>query len=145
MWVVGSKITLDLVPYDSNAVNGCASLLCCLTCDDSTLSSYTADRVRESGLGSVKRINTNAWSGLNYAGKGVRMTSYYSPRKYWNVKDPKDQEWLRSVTGANPAFLAEFRFVVWSETSGVATGPMICNVTIDFLVELSDPINLVQS
>lgn len=96
------------------------------------------------------------WTGFIEARKGttkmiassqvrpVRTYGKYSAKKFFNVKDVRDNlDRLGAAVTANPG--EEAYFTVWFQALGGATLSATHLVTIDYIVEFSEPKDLAQS
>lgn len=69
----------------------------------------------------------------------IVINDYYSAKKFWNLKDIRDNtDNIGAHFGANPTLGAYF-FVYIATMDGAVTNNMLANVTIEYLVTLSKP------
>jgi len=90
-------------------------------------------------------------SGVNLQAKPIffkrkpDLVAYYSGKKYWNVKDIRDDVAQVADWGANPSSVADFRYL-WGSVSGDGTAiGHVIRVEIDYIVDLMEPKNIFQT
>lgn len=132
--VVGSKIT---VKFDNSGGTGASCNVGVYLSDHTTVPYTQASEFIEARKGTTKLITNQR--------NVVSASSWYSAKKFYNVKDIKDNfARLGGVTGANPTEQAVF--IVWLQSAASAT-TVNCNVTatIEYIVDWSEPTDLSQS
>lgn len=139
--VLGAKCTVRVCPNNSSASVPAACVSLFLN-DDTTLD-VTDPFVRmEKGMGRNVLFNPN--QGMD---KAITLKSFFSAKKFFNVKDVKDNiTRIGSAIGANPTEQAYFTIVYGPADNSSTTTPA-CQfaVTIDYIVAMSEPQDLVTS
>lgn len=89
---------------------------------------------------SYMESKTGQWVQLMDNRNAKRISTTYSPRKYWNIKDVNDnREEIGAPMTNNPAKQAFF--VIWCQPNDrVSTNLTRYTVVIDYLVQFSEPI-----
>lgn len=89
---------------------------------------------------SFMESKTGQWVQLMDNRNAKRISSNYSAKKFWNIKDIKDnREDIGSVQDDNPG--KQCFFVIWSQPNDrVATTITRYTVVIDYIVSFSEPI-----
>lgn len=139
--VIGSKMTLRVVPNLSTSSVPAATVTIFLN-DDTTLDVTNPFIRMEKGLGTTKLFNPN--QGMD---KSIMLRSFFSAKKFFSVKDVKDNlTRLGAVTGANPSEQAIFT-IVYGPADNSSTSTPACQfaVTIDYIVQFSEPADLITS
>lgn len=137
--VLGSKIIVRMIP-NFNGVGQIGSGVAGVHLSDGPTPPYsTANEYIESRKGTWRIIN---WNGGLLDISQTIMVSKFSAKKFFNVKDVRDNQDLRSTTGKNPDTRAYF--IVWLDSPMVDT-QYSAIVTIDYIVSFSDPVNLPKS
>jgi len=134
--VLGAKITVHQLRTNTTAVLSQAIGIY-LDDDTSTHTDYTGFIESKKGQTKVS-VSTNAQSGANV------VRGWYSPKKFFNIKDVKDN-WTRigASVGNNPA--EEAFFYLWYKTCDGSTSACNFLVQIDYIVEFAEPKTLGQS
>lgn len=131
--VTGSKINIHVIPDSTNTTNG----RCGLILQAGPALPYTnVNAMIEAKMGMYRNIGFKE-------GKASIMTQKYSARKFFNVSDVKDVGKLGSAFGSNPS--EEAYFLIWYADQESATSSIRVTVTIDYIVQFSEPKFLVQS
>lgn len=141
--VLGSKITVQLTSgYQAN--NNDSVIFWSYLSDDTTLSpiSTTDTSLIENGKAKYRITNGNM-----QIGKPIVLTTKYSAKKFFNVDDVKDNlTRLGAAFGANPTEEAYFCFGVGPISGNTnLSGRWTFLVTVDYIVEFSEPKELLQS
>lgn len=134
--VLGSRITVQAVSQGANTTNMVGVYLS----DDAT-SYLDWDAFAEARKGMYKTLPK-----LADGTKPMGLSSNYSARKFYNITDVRDNvNRIGATTAANPTDVAEWHLWVQSQDK-VSTGSGInCTVTIDYIVEFSEPKDIAQS
>jgi len=137
--VVGSKLTAN---FTSGGAQLPQAMLAILQDDDATLTSTSTSEIIERG-GSRFRIVPDSGSAV---GKAITLSSKFSAKKYYEIANIKDNvSRLGAAFGANPAEMAYFLLVVGPPDQATDISTWGVNVTIDYLVLVSDPKDMLQS
>lgn len=132
--VVGSKIT---VTWSNGAGETSGDVPCRVGTfidADASIGATNYYELIENGHGSSRLMA----SGNSNLYKITRTGATYSPKKFFNVQDPKDlRESLGSQFGANPSEGAFF--AVWAQPLGAYTANLTANVVIDYTVVFGEP------
>lgn len=132
--VIGSKINVQCIspsPETELFWTGC------MLNASTTVPYGSATAFVEARKGSYKLCNPTQ-------GKSNWLTSMFSAKKYFNIKDIKDNlDRLGFQVGNNPT--EEAAFIVWMQAlnSGTVTAEYV--VTIDYIVLFSEPVAILQS
>lgn len=138
--VLGSKCKVTYSPASS--ANGAVIVGLRIEDNAAGLPAITASGLMEQGGGKYKVLNTNTLSG--YAGFPPTLTAYFSPKKYFGVKDVCDNPDLSADQGGNPSKAAYY--LIWQATDLPDTiDAMRVLVSIDYIVEFSEPKDIAQS
>lgn len=136
--VLGSKITVYLTGTSSAESGGA---MCTIQLSDDLTTSTDVTVQIEQGRGTYKLIN--GFTGIN----PIKITSRYSAKKFFNIKDVKDNlDRIGVGFGADPADVAAYVLTVKDLNS--TTGSILkldAFVVIDYVVLLSEPKELPQS
>jgi len=138
--VLGAKITAQL-HVDPASVQSGGIMFGIHLSDDI---SFTADptTAMEQGLLKYRMGNVSPVQG---SGNGLKVTKTFSAKKFFNVKDVKDNTGrLGALTSANPTDLAYFMVIAGptpASTSVDLTGFQV-TVIIDYIVLFSEPMEL---
>lgn len=133
--VVGSKITIKIMPGDGTSTPDAAIQGCYLN-DDGTVPYITADGFIESKKG--------AYRTLSFDRKSISYNTSFSAKKFFNITDIKDNNTrLGTVTGQNPSEAAYYSLYLFDLTGSTST--VRCMVVIDYIVEFSEPVDMAQS
>lgn len=134
--VVGSRCSVKILLQDVGQ-NG--SMVCGVHLDTDKLipAGNTYPQMVESRKGS--------WVAATNQRKSNTVSSKFSARKFFNIKDVKDNvDDIGAAVTAGPAQRAYF--IVWSQNVKAGhTNACDCIVTIDYLVDFSDPKDLAKS
>lgn len=131
--VTGSKISIQVIPDSSNATNGRAGLLL----QPGPALPYTnVNAMIEAKMGSYRNIS-------HQTGKASTMVQKFSSKRFFNVQDVKDVGKLGAAFGADPS--EEAYFLIWYADQESATTSVRVTITIDFIVQFSEPKHLPQS
>lgn len=131
--VTGAKIMIQAVPDSTNTTNG----KCGIILNPGYTAPYTnASAFLEAKMGSYRNI-------LKNADKAYRMKCKYSAKKFFNVSDVKDVGKLGAAFGTDPT--EEAYFIIWYADSEITTSSIRVQVTIDYVVQFSEPKHLAQS
>lgn len=136
--VLGSKINVKFM-YDATNANTGQAVGVYLS-DDQTYPS-DVDNLMEQGLGKYRVM-----AAVNYDPNCPSITNKFSAKKYFNVKDVKDNVTRIGATfGANPTDMANY--IVWASALNptVDLGDTWILTTIDYIVALSEPKALPKS
>lgn len=132
--VLGSKIGVKFTrPCASSAdpVNAYVGVYL----SDSSSDSLIVSELKENRTGTNALGTGKAFIGYE---KAPRAMSWFSTKKFFNVKDVKDNSQFKSAITTNPADQAHF--IVYSQaTDTSSTIALDFHVTIDYIVEFSDP------
>lgn len=130
--VLGSKITVYASTTGGNAEKPVTYMGVILN-DDSNLGAGVDYRtVMEHGAG--------RWGRLRFSGEGgTKMTSTYSAKKFFNVKDVKDNtDKIGASTAGSPSEFANF--IIWTQTGDRATTTVAqMLIVVDYIVQFSEP------
>lgn len=141
--VIGSKITIDIQPLTTNAATGNAPIWAAVGCLPFT--GYSTDpmyQARQAGLlGRGVRINTNNPGGSQKSWPSTKIRAYYSPKKYFDLKNIRDTEGLQALFTADPVTLAKFSLCYGEDQAlnTADTGATYIRVSIDYLCLLGGP------
>lgn len=133
--VSGSKITVKIVPLEDNT----DPFWCGVYLSDGTGAAYSQfSSYVEAKRGTYRLVP-------NQPGKAVHLVNKYSARRFFNVTDPKDcVARLGSPVGSNPSEVAVFQ--IWAQpVSSTVSMTLRCIVTIDYIVDWSEPSDLAPS
>lgn len=133
--VLGSKITVKWAGY--NAGGGEDYVVGCFLDDNAAINYTTWEGVREARKGSSRLIT--------HQRNAVTTSAKYSAKKFWSVKDVKDNENLGAAVGANPS--ADCYFLVWFQRldKAVSSATINCMVQIDYIVQYFEPKEIARS
>lgn len=132
--VMGSKISVSCSTFGSNTTNMVGVFL-----SDDTGTYANWDAFAEARKGVTKALPNNA-------DKNSHMSAKYSARKFYNISDVKDNVTrIGADVGANPTDVAFFTVWAQSQNKVSTTSPIQCMVTIDYIVEFSEPKDIAQS
>lgn len=132
--VLGSKITVEFVSENPETELYWAGVMLSPTL---TVPYTTALSFREGRKGQA-RLRNPAF------GKPTTLCSKYSAKKFFSVKDVKDNlNRLGAAIGSNPS--EDAAFIVWIQAlnAGTVTAAAVC--TIDYIVQFSEPKDLTAS
>lgn len=132
--VLGSKLTMSIVPFDAGG--GPCATGAYLT-DGSTVPYTSASEFMEAKKGTVKLISPDQR-------KATYVVSKFSAKKFYNVKDVKDNvSRIGSPVSADPSDQAYY--VIWVQNRDGSTSSYSVLVQIDYIVLFSEPKDLTQS
>lgn len=136
-WIVkGAKMTLRVM----NATNDTA------TEEPTILGVYLTDSLTPPYATHSAYIESNRgqWRIIQQDGKYPTMTCKFSPKKFFNIEDIKDnlQRYGGNTTGAVVPLDGAY-FTIWGQ--GFDAFNVLLNVTIEYIVEWSEPRDLSQS
>ena len=133
--VIGSKITATFTNDDSDNKDPC-DVGIYLSKDVSP--PYTQmDEFVEAGKGTFKVIQSEAR-------KPTSVSSFYSAKKFWNIKDIKDNiDKLGSTVSTTPGENGYFQ--IYAQAYNGATINLNCRVVMEFAVIFSEPKDVVPS
>jgi len=143
--VLGAKVSATTCPKDHSA-NGDPIALAIKIDDDGTTgtTNYSIPQLIERGASGQYAVS----SGVLAASHPMSTTAFYSTKKFFNVADVKDNlARLGAAFGASPAdsaFAVVCVGTLNAELFSTAT-PFSLVVTIDYIVELSEPKDLAES
>lgn len=88
----------------------------------------------------IEQKNNNRWINAgspSLSGKNLRLAQYFSPRKFFGVKDPEDDDGSTALVTANPT--RDAYFSLWARPIGGATSTaQQFIVEIEYLVSFSE-------
>ena len=143
--VLGSKITVKFILNNALQATNYTPIACGVKLLDDATAVYSTgaffDNLAERGF-SYKIMVPN----VNQV-YPVRCVSKYSAKKFFNLKDVKDNNTrVGSPATGNPNELAVYQIYFGSlNGQGVSDYTMQCLVTIDYIVQWSEPKDLAQS
>lgn len=140
--VIGSKMMCKM-SKDNQAVGGTSNYLAgVLLHDQNTLPTTNVDTLFEQGLSTPVRLG----QGNNVTNNVIKVNKKFSAKKFFNISNIKDnQDRIGAPFGSNPPTTGDSFFIVYAAVSvagGADTTSIDVDVTIDFLVLLSDPVAL---
>lgn len=131
---IGSKITVKCISGDATTVPAICGLY---LSDGKTLSYTTSTEYIEARKGSYRMISASTNRPFTMIGK-------YSAKKFFNITDINDNiQRLGADTTTSPSDEAYYH--LWYHTLDGSTDLLRFNITIDYLVEFSEPKDLAQS
>jgi len=132
--VVGAKITARFLNTGTDNIPVCLGVL--LDDDGGAITSETVNTIMERGVSKWKLSFNNY--GVQF-GQVPTITNRFSAKKFFNIKDVKDNDSVGAAMGANPSDLAYF--IVWQGPMDGSADPAATNVnvTIDYIVDFSEP------
>ena len=136
--VLGAKCSVSL--SGQQATNP-TPVLCAIFVSDDLTSAFDPIKLAEQGRCRYKLLN--GFNSINT----LQLSNFYSAKKFFNVKDVKDNETrIGASFGSNPAEQAFF--IIGAATvdgSTLANQEIHAIVTIDYIVSMSEPMELPQS
>ncbi len=133
--VVGSKITVKIMAGDGVSTPDAAIQGCFLN-DNTTLPYTTADGYIESKKGSYRT--------LSFDRKTLTYHTNYSAKNFFNLSDIKDNvNRIGADIASNPTETANFSLYFFDLTGSTST--IRCMIVIDYIVDFSEPIDMLQS
>lgn len=134
--VLGSKISINVADNASTHQTPC--MVGCLLTDDAAVAPY----VTNTGYIEAKRGTWRAITGGSH--KTTRMSYKYSPKKFWGIKDIKDNRLkIGSSVGSSPEEQAYF--MLWCQSLDGGTQSVAITVVIDYIVQFTEAKELPQS
>lgn len=115
---------------------------------------YLVAELKPSSAASTTNITTILeQKGANYrliTGRDGRfgsatVTAYYSPKKFFNLRNPRDEQDLRGTASSNPVENAYFQISVTPSLSSTDPSPVEVLCTIEYTVLLTERKPLAQS
>jgi len=145
--VIGAKVTCD-VTWSKNVATSPSWVGIGIINDPTVDSAGDIDVLRERGIFNFKLIVPTVGVTCHR-----RLVKYYDAKKFFNLKDIKDADYLTSaftnLTTTVPARRAYLAFIHNSYRNGVnlsnTNDEIIMNMQIDFIVSLSEPKSLGDS
>lgn len=127
--VLGAKLTARWV-VTTGTGNG-PVMVGCMVDADNTLPYASFENIIEAKKGTYRSIS--------YQRNQQTTTCYFSAKKFFDVKDVKDNiQRLGATTGANPG--EDANFCLWMQPLDKSTSNTVTvNVTIDYIVQFSEP------
>lgn len=136
--VIGSKITVK-IQYTANSANVGMGAVGLFLSDDPTYAN-TVNALTEQNRSNWRMVSPS------YYDKPITLTKTFSPRKFFNIVDPKDNVLrIGSAFGSSPTEQASF--VLWAGSADTTQdhSSFSCYVMIDYIVMLSEPKEVAQS
>lgn len=131
--VIGSKMMISVAPSSGNNSPGMVGIY---ITDGAAVPYTSAAEFREARKGGMRSMDPNQ--------KTVRMAAKFSPKKFFNITDMKDNTTrVGAAIGANP--LEQAYYNIWYQTLDASSGGIYVNLTIDYLVVFGEPKDLSQS
>lgn len=133
--VVGAKITVQMMVDNSTAIPSAYGVFL----NDNLTTTYTSwQSFKEARKGTSVVVQGNA-------GQTIRpVIAKYSAKKFYNVTDVKDNSTnLGALTTANPTEGAYF--ICWFQNTTGGTDTQSFAITIDYIVDFSEPRDLAPS
>lgn len=132
--VLGSKITIKVAPK----IVASTSMVGVLLTDAATPPYSDSDTYQEARKGSVRMISEEQ-------GKPVTLVSKFSAKKFFNVKDVKDNV-NRLGADSNVSPTEQAYYIIWVQSkSGTINADYTVIVQIDYIVSYSEPKDLQPS
>ncbi len=133
--VVGSKITVKFISESQQIPTICGIYLS----DSQTVPYTTYQEFREARKGTQGLLGSLAI-------KPVTAISKFSAKKFFNLDNVKDNfDRLGALVTANPEEQAYYMIFVQSADYANTGSEIQCLITIDYLIEYSEPVDLAQS
>lgn len=130
--VVGAKITIKSL---AGTLSSAAAIGCYIS-DDTSLPYTSLDGFIEAKRGS--------WRTMSFQRTAISLYTNFSTKKFFNVTDVKDNfDRLGALVGENPSESAFFN-IYYVDLNGDTTS-VNAMVTIDYIVDFSEPKDMVQS
>lgn len=136
--VMGAKCTANARVYATNVSD--AVWLVCQTSNDTTAPASNINQYIEQK--DVRYTFLTSATGSKNIG---RVSTTYSPRKQFAIKDPKDDQHLRAITTTSPAKNAYFQIIVGADNPADNPTTVGIRVVIDYLVLFTGRKHLAQS
>lgn len=131
--VTGAKMTITVHPLAGNTTSGVVGIF--LNAGSSAPYGNITGFI-EAKRGAYRQIS-------HQASKGSRLSTKFSARKFFNVSDVKDVGKLGAAFGANPS--EEAYFVVYYQDQESSSSSVRVTVSIDYIVQFSEPKHLAQA
>ncbi len=132
--VLGSKVTIRIAPGNIKS----SSMVGVLLTDASTPPYTEASTFQEARKGSVRLI-------AEEQGKAVILSSKFSAKRFFNVKDVKDNV-QRLGADSNVSPTEQAYYIVWAQSqTATFSANYTCVVQIDYIVAYSEPKDLQES
>lgn len=147
--VHGAKMSCWLYPYEDEMVSNPnpGTMLSSLTCTSNSMVGWSSSDIFASGVCKFREWQPDGYDAnhhtnigqMRYLQKRPHFTAYYSAKKYFQIKDVKDQVDLEAVFAADPVTPAYFRYN-WVHFGVAPTGALHqARWELDQIVELIDP------
>lgn len=138
--VLGSKITAYITYHNQHDTNP-PMIVGIYLADDAAVPSWDWRGFVEAKKGTVRCLTPNQ-------AKPVKVVSKYSAKKFFNVKDVKDNvDRIGAGIGSNPT--DEAVWILWGNSTGLEAGAaniqLNVNVIIDYCVSFNEPKDLTRS
>lgn len=131
--VLGAKFTFRMSSY-----NSAGPIICGVILDDDATAPSNINALIEQGRGYTTLIDQKGGKGIS------KLVARYSAKRFHGVTDVKDNIQLKATFGNNPAEGAYW--VIWAAClDGTDPSALQGQVTIDYIVQLSEPKDLTQS
>lgn len=137
--VIGAKMKATFSGFYGGADSVPAIVGCRLS--DTATGMTDINRLLEQGRSNHKVLNHST-----YSGKSIVINKYFSPKKFFNITDVKDNvSSIGALISANPTNMAHF--IIWAAAhNGTADPPAVqVLVEIEYLVQFSEPKQLQTS
>lgn len=140
--VLGSKITVRAIPTTS--ASG-VPMIIALQTKDVTTGPASATNLIENNRSSY-RIMGGLQGGASSHTGGLTLSKTYSPKRFYNIVDTKDNlNRLGATFGADPTEEAFFQLSLTSLDEASSTNAVSFSVDIEYTVALSEPHQIGQS
>lgn len=127
--VIASKINVSFQNTDPN--NAC---VVAITAQDNNVATLTAAEIIENGH--------TRWTTIGTKGSGKEITNLgmkCNPNKYLSISNPLSDSTVKNSIVSNPAEQVYYLVYAFPNTSGVDATDVLCTVTIDYTVILTEP------
>lgn len=133
--VIGSKLTVTF--YDNAASHSTPAVVGCCMSDDSVAPYIVNTSYIEAKRGQWRTVTGGKRS-------ATRVSCKYSPKKFWGLKDIKDN---RQKIGAGTVGSPEDKAygLVWIQATDGGTQSLSITLVVDYIVQFSEPKDLAQS
>lgn len=138
--VIGSKITVRCTADQAGALAGTQQYVGIIVDDNNTLINPSPSAIIENAKGTYKLMQQGPYTARN----ATTLSAKFSARKFFNVRNVKDNDQIGSSFGNNPANQAYFLIWTASNFSSFAS-TAVCDVTIDYIIACQEPKDLQQS
>lgn len=130
--VVGAKLTVEWLNASADSSSETPTLVGCYTTADTTLTYTDLNSYREAKRGDIKTLQ---WVFM------PTTRAKYSAKKFYNVANVKDNyDRLGAAVGSNPTEGAFF--LIACQGIGTGSASLTARVTIDYIVDFSEPKDL---